>query len=190
MTRIKKGRMNSICPVCGGIKDSRARVCKKCEPLVREPGGHMPILNRCKLCKRSFNDVKRKIQKSKQPKGFTEFNYCEECFKEIKRKDNRQYYQRNKDSKYPKWRKNSLNRARQMKLDYVLRLGGKCQSCGYNDLSCVAVFDFHHTGDKEDNITNLINLYRGSKKGYGEVDKQIGDCIVLCSNCHRKIHFP
>jgi len=59
----------------------------------------------------------------------------------------------------------------------------KCQECGENH---IAVLDFHHTDDnKEGGVGRLVrSLYPKEK-----ILKEIAKCIVLCSNCHRKLHF-
>lgn len=65
-------------------------------------------------------------------------------------------------------------------------LGGtiQCSICGYTD-ECFAPFDFHHLdhSKKEFGIHKKID---GSpfKNWSAELDK----CILVCSNCHRKIH--
>lgn len=53
--------------------------------------------------------------------------------------------------------------------------------CGEKDVACL---DFHHLRDKEFNIANEIkNLSIDNLK------KEIDKCIVLCANCHRKLHY-
>ena len=45
------------------------------------------------------------------------------------------------------------------------------------------VLDFHHiNNDKEFNIA-------GADRPLEVIKKEIGKCIVLCSNCHRKLHW-
>ena len=54
--------------------------------------------------------------------------------------------------------------------------------CGENHIACL---DFHHvTGDKEFNISD------GTRNGYAydKILKEIEKCIVICANCHRKLH--
>ena len=62
-------------------------------------------------------------------------------------------------------------------------LGGKCKDCGvsYPD----AVYDFHHTNDKKDNVATLIHNNRKLETILNEASK----CELLCSNCHRIRHF-
>lgn len=57
----------------------------------------------------------------------------------------------------------------------------RCIVCGEKDIACL---DFHHLKDKEFNISNEIrNLSIENLK------KEINKCVVLCSNCHRKLHY-
>jgi len=58
----------------------------------------------------------------------------------------------------------------------------KCENCGVNH---PAVLDFHH----KDPSTKLFDIT--SKVG-GQPDmikKEIAKCIVLCSNCHKILHW-
>ena len=77
---------------------------------------------------------------------------------------------------------------RERKERLILLKGGKCKICGveYNKENS-AIFDFHHR-DKESrefrlNTTTLINI--GMDKILEEAEK----CDLLCSNCHRLLHF-
>lgn len=56
-----------------------------------------------------------------------------------------------------------------------------CSECGEQKICCL---DFHHRNpnEKELNISRLMSF--GKTKILNEMTK----CIVLCSNCHRKVH--
>ena len=59
----------------------------------------------------------------------------------------------------------------------------KCSKCGETH---PAVIDFHHHfGRKENGISKMVS------DGYSiaRIKKELSKCHVLCSNCHRKIHF-
>lgn len=60
--------------------------------------------------------------------------------------------------------------------------GGKCEKCGYN--KCVYALDFHHVDKttKDFGISVKTLSWERTKK---ELDK----CILICSNCHRELHF-
>ena len=59
----------------------------------------------------------------------------------------------------------------------------KCERCDENHTACL---DFHHKdpNEKDGNVTSLL-VYNNKKRILKEIDK----CIVLCSNCHRKLHY-
>ena len=56
-----------------------------------------------------------------------------------------------------------------------------CLICGEKDPVCL---DFHHAGDKEIGISNGIRAGRSWNRIYLEIEK----CVVVCANCHRKVH--
>lgn len=99
---------------------------------------------------------------------------CKECRKIYIRN----HYKNNK-TKYIEKAKKSNEKAveafNQMKSEL------KCVKCGESHIACL---DFHHLdpNKKEASISRLIN---STKKLQQEIEK----CIVLCSNCHRKLHW-
>lgn len=57
-----------------------------------------------------------------------------------------------------------------------------CSICGEKDIRCL---EFHHTdNNKEADISYLV--YNGYS--LKRIKKEIEKCIILCANCHRKIH--
>ena len=63
----------------------------------------------------------------------------------------------------------------------VQKLGGKCKMC--NGIFPNVAFDFHHLGNKESDISSMIDKYSES-----EIEKEADKCILLCANCHRIHH--
>lgn len=59
-----------------------------------------------------------------------------------------------------------------------------CTECPEDHISCIV---FHHKdpNKKEINLGNAVNSGWSKKRILKEVKK----CIVLCSNCHRKLHY-
>lgn len=57
-----------------------------------------------------------------------------------------------------------------------------CCKCGEKERCCL---DFHHINpkEKEYQIARIIKTH--SKE---TIEKEVSKCIVVCSNCHRKIH--
>ena len=78
------------------------------------------------------------------------------------------------------------DRYKQKKLEIQdLKIGLKCQKCGYN--RCGASLEFHHIdpSDKDDIIAKMIS----NRYSLERVQEEIKKCIVLCSNCHHEFHF-
>lgn len=57
----------------------------------------------------------------------------------------------------------------------------KCGECGHKG---IASLHFHHTEDNKDGNIGHLATHAGIKNIQKEIDK----CIVICANCHRKIH--
>lgn len=59
----------------------------------------------------------------------------------------------------------------------------KCSQCSESHPACL---DFHHVnGDKEFNLATGRKVSMSKSRILAEMAK----CIVLCSNCHRKLHY-
>lgn len=92
-----------------------------------------------------------------------------------------QYYYANKQrQEYLKEKAAEIN---QRNRDYVkeVKEDGCCQNCGE---SCPVALDFHHTGEKKNDVATLVNKEYSLDKIKSEIDK----CELVCSNCHRKHH--
>lgn len=104
---------------------------------------------------------------------------CKKC----SRKRSKQYYQDNKEKHRKETQKRRIyiltqNKEwiRQYKLDYG------CKYCDEKEPSCLV---FHHiTNNKEKTISRMIGEGYGLKK----IQLEISKCIVVCANCHHKIH--
>jgi len=64
-----------------------------------------------------------------------------------------------------------------------IKTKSKCVNCGEADIACL---EFHH---KDSTIKNGELNSMISKFTYDEIMKELENCIVLCSNCHRKLHY-
>jgi hypothetical protein len=60
----------------------------------------------------------------------------------------------------------------------------KCEYCDENHPACL---DFHHVNPKEKSFSVGEGLARG--RSINSLLKEIQKCIVLCANCHRKLHY-
>lgn len=126
--------------------------------------------------------------KCKEEKTITEFNknktkkdgyqsYCRDCSNgKLK-----EHYEKNKDS-YA----NKRDTRREMLREFInsIKIESSCKHCGEDDIACL---DFHHTDDisKEFNVGEAIN--RGLN--IDRIKSEINKCEILCSNCHRKLHY-
>ena len=72
---------------------------------------------------------------------------------------------------------------RRYKLESALLFGGKCIKCGY--AKCLGALEFHHRDPGEKDIDFKKIIRRSALKRIEELQK----CDLLCSNCHREIHF-
>ena len=76
------------------------------------------------------------------------------------------------------------DRRRRLKQKCIEYKGGKCSICGYN--RCIAALDFHHVNPAKKEIYRY-RLYK--RKWNDEARKELDECILICANCHREIHF-
>lgn len=126
----------------------------------------------CLDCQRDLTEDKfsfrNKLKKKRQSR-------CKECHKKYSKK----HYENNK--------KDYLSRAKRDRKKEKLKtknllelLKIKCQICGEDH---PAVLDFHHK-DPNDKDANISKMNSRSK-----IIEESKKCIVLCSNCHRKLHW-
>lgn len=69
------------------------------------------------------------------------------------------------------------------KLIRRLKING-CAICGYNE--CTAALDFHHVNPKDKKFPLTLNDMNRSSKN---IVKELNKCILLCKNCHAKLHY-
>lgn len=60
----------------------------------------------------------------------------------------------------------------------------QCKICGEDDIACL---DFHHTNPSVKDMS--IGSVAANGWGKERILKEIEKCDVLCSNCHRKLHY-
>lgn len=113
----------------------------------------------CEICERKFNTD-----------NYTRI-YCYECSGNSLRINN----------ETRKHQKTLLRRS--MKIQAVKLLGGKCSVCGYN--KCIDALEFHHKDPKQ----KEFRLGSGNTMSWKEYKKELEKCILVCSNCHKEIHF-
>lgn len=100
----------------------------------------------------------------------------------IKQKEaQRQSYLRHKD----RYRKRSAYFKRKLIQEYIeYKKKLKCRFCNESYFKCL---DFHHL-DPKTKIFCISKAASSGHKGWGTILKEIDKCIVVCKNCHTKIH--
>ena len=131
----------------------------------------MQICRKCKESKKleEFNKNSSKLN------GY--HNVCRECMKLYLKKHyvrNTSYYRIKND------RLKSRNR------NWLKSIKGKlkCEMCGESHLVCL---DFHHNGLEEKDMS--ISRAVGNGWSIKRIKDEIKKCKVVCSNCHRRIHY-
>jgi hypothetical protein len=72
-------------------------------------------------------------------------------------------------------------RQKTIKEALVDAMGGCCQKCG--GVFSLAVYDFHHVGEKDESPSYLI-----ANSSLEKIAAEIEKCVLLCANCHRIEH--
>ncbi len=137
-------------------------------------------------------------------------SYCIECNKDYNRayyyknkeryKENRKaYYLKNKErlNKLSKaYRKKNAEKIRKAKLKIInkhkklinrYKTFKGCKICGIKDS---VILQFHHinSNDKKIKISELIGLHLTMKTFKKKLKEELRKCIIICANCHLKLH--
>lgn len=103
---------------------------------------------------------------------------CKVC----SRKRSKEYYENNREEH----KASTRERKRNIKIDnrkkmIEYKLQNPCIHCGEKEPICL---DFHHIHGKDFNISERVaNSYK-----WEDIIKEIKRCVILCANCHRKVH--
>lgn len=90
----------------------------------------------------------------------------------------KRYYLKNRERRIKETWENEKKRQKEFE-EWKSTL--KCTYCDENHVSCL---DFHHT-NPEDKFKG-ISVIRGS---IHRLKEELKKCIVVCSNCHKKLHW-
>lgn len=128
---------------------------------------------KCSKCNQDKPDSEFNFNKSK---GRLEY-HCKKCHSDYLKS----HYARNKEY-YKNKARNHEFAIKQWLSD--LKCSLKCEICSESHPSCL---DFHHEDRtlKEHNISKMASLGKSKEAIQNEISK----CQVLCSNCHRKLHW-
>lgn len=67
------------------------------------------------------------------------------------------------------------------KLKIINVLGGNCQNCGENNFYKLCL---HHVNENKNKDFSHL-----TKKRWSVIEEEIKNCILLCNNCHRELHY-
>lgn len=129
-------------------------------------------MKKCSYCKQiKSTDDFGPLKKSKDGKQYR----CKKCFSNAMRKS----YRLNPEKR--KQQIKSLEEKIQIELNLIKTTSG-CIYCLENESCCL---DFHHLdmNTKNENVSYWVHS-KSRTKAIEEANK----CVVVCSNCHRKIH--
>lgn len=100
------------------------------------------------------------------------------------KKTRREWYQKNKETELKRLRVSNKRREKRVLSwlqDYKKSHG--CCRCPENEPVCL---DFHHK-DGEYKEGNIASKYKSWSQE--RLEKELKKCVVICANCHRKLHF-
>lgn len=135
---------------------------------------HEYIYNKMKKCSKCGLE-KENLEFNKHSNsrdGLT--SWCKTCVKEYTKKD----YENNKEKYITKHK--TIRKEKKRWVDEI-KSTLKCEKCGENH---IATLDFHHIDPNEKEFGIARNYFSKEK-----ILKEIEKCVVLCSNCHRKLHW-
>ena len=145
-----------------------------------------------KLCSRCEEEKQlSKFGKNRSRKDGLAF-YCKSCVSELsaeRYQRHKEHYKKKQREKYKENKEYYKKKARQRRSKLLTEFRGwkaelGCSHCPENHPACI---DFHHPGEKEIRIISMemkgISLERVKQKVKEE------QCISMCSNCHRKLHY-
>ena len=130
-----------------------------------------------KICTRCKKEFPIEVFKIKNKYNGLRVAECPECNKLSKRECYHKHFEENKEkfrSKNKEFRKNRNEFVNQKK-------SSGCIICEEKNVSCL---DFHHIDNKKYNISS-----KKSDISIPEIEKEIDKCVILCANCHRKLHY-
>jgi hypothetical protein len=124
-----------------------------------------------------FHAVYLSVMSRKDKKAAAEYaQQWAEQNREKKREHARRWREKNPDY-HREYHRRWTEKNRALTTAYKAERG--CQRCGEKD---PVVLDFPHVGGKESEVASMVS--RKWERILAEIEK----CIVVCANCHRRIH--
>lgn len=104
---------------------------------------------------------------------------CADCKGHAKRKFLAKRQRRYRNAGWPAKLVRTVT-AKNVVLDF--KKNNPCSICGESDYACL---DFHH---RDPDTKDFAMSHIHKRAGVDKIKAEIAKCIVLCANCHRKIH--
>lgn len=98
---------------------------------------------------------------------------------------NKKEYQKEWEAKNKDKRSILRKKYRKRMADYMkdIKTAKGCEQCSEIHISCL---EFHHVNPESKDFTLGV---KGTEVGISTLNKEIAKCVVLCCNCHRKMHW-
>jgi len=137
-------------------------------------------MKKCSICKQLKPTTEFNKNKSKKDNLNT---LCRVCSNERSRQFYKEHKHQHKTVSYAA-RKRRENKNNQLIIEYKNKRECQNPNCTETQIEACCL-DFHHKNprNKQHNISIMKHSYSWEK-----IAKEIAKCIVLCSNCHKKLH--
>ena len=182
-------------PICLACNEDKQNDCFS--PDAKRKTGHHPY---CKPCKSLKMRAKRHVRKDHRELVLSRTEKkCPRC-KEVKPLDSYHRDSGNLDglNNYCKLcisitkKRNIKHKVSQsdIKLNLMQLIGGKCCHCGLEPSTewPTNCFDFHHVDRSQKSFPLGRRMYSLSESDIKLTREEVLKCILLCANCHRRIH--
>ena len=130
-------------------------------------------MKKCTICHKA-KDKSEFNKKSSSNDGLQ--NKCRQCSRDFAKR----HYNNNKSSYIEK---NKRHRKEKRFFINEIKKEMKCELCDEDETCCL---DFHHRDPKEKDFVLSMAASRG--RSQDGILQEIAKCVVVCANCHRKIH--
>lgn len=102
---------------------------------------------------------------------------------QMRRETNRRYQRKYQLAHTQYYRQKAAEQRKRILAFVESRKQGKsCTTCGFSDSRCL---QFHHLDPNEKELEIAVLAHQGSMK---KLIYELKKCIILCANCHRKLH--
>jgi hypothetical protein len=132
---------------------------------------------KCSCCQLEKNESSFGFKNKKLGKLQSKCKQCQAIY-------HKKHYETNKQKYLNKSKKN--NKIYKANNKIFIDQYKESKGCKFCNEKCAVCLDFHH----EDPIAKEMNVSRmkNSSHSIKTITREISKCIVICSNCHRKLH--